>query len=97
MAYQEVTMYRLVCDADDCTASPQDDSDYWAWGSKEGAASDAEDCGWWLDDDGRHLCDEHRPTCSACGGGLYQDRTEPDGKGGRLCEDCPPGEGQGPR
>ncbi len=51
-------MYRVVCDGPDCTASPQDDTDYAGWAN----ATDAVDqCGddWLITEDGKHYCLDH--------------------------------------
>ena len=83
---REVTYYRVVCDASDCKASPQDDSDYTAWASPDGALDDMHDCEDWYTDGSQHLCDEHAPICAKpdCQVKLS------DAEFGAFCEDHPP-------
>ncbi len=67
---QKVTMYRVVCDATDCSVSPQDGGEFYAYAEAFSAQLDAEESGEWLVDekDDRHLCPEHAPTwCDECG------------------------------
>lgn len=78
MAYQEVTMYRLVCDEDGCDASAQDGGEYVAWAEHEGCDSEAEGADWHHTDDGRWLCPDHQLACIECGMRLEDDGTCPD-------------------
>lgn len=57
-------MYRVVCDHEGCTASPQEDSDYYAWSDVTGAEETAVESGWRVAD-GKHWCVQHYPP--ACG------------------------------
>ena len=57
----EVPMYRAVCDAEGCEASPQDESDFFAWAHPESALDDAVDACWYIEGD-RLLCPDHAPA-----------------------------------
>ena len=59
---EEVTMYRVLCDREDCGDSPQD-GDYYAWAQRDIALQDAVDADWYVTDKGT-LCMEHRPKCA---------------------------------
>jgi hypothetical protein len=61
---REVTMYRVECDHDGCDTSPQDESDYYAWGDAGFAVDSAIDHGWTIRK-GLHLCPDHghRTVC----------------------------------
>lgn len=83
MGIEEVTMYRIVCDGDECKASPQDDSDYYAWASVDGAELDADGADWFKSEDGSiHYCPDHQPKCVKCDSRLYSDEH------GDKCDDC---------
>lgn len=55
MAYEEVTMYRLICDR--CGVSAQEDGDYYAWADKDSAQEEARDADWLFTEDGQ-FCDD---------------------------------------
>jgi len=57
----EVTMYRVVCDGPDCTASAQDYGDFYAWLDDDAAEQEARDGDWLVTEDGKHLCPKHQP------------------------------------
>lgn len=60
MSIREVTMYRVECDWPGCTASPQDDSEYFAWSNKGDAEEYATDANWRVGRAGMcHYCPEH--------------------------------------
>ncbi len=64
-----VPMYRVVCDSTDCSASPQDGGEFYAYLDASGARSDAEESDeWYLSEtEDRHLCPKHAPTfCGEC-------------------------------
>ena len=71
---KEVTMYRVLCDVENCDASPQD-GDYWAWAQRDIALQDAVDADWYVVTDKAALCTEHRPECAEpdCGVALVDD------------------------
>ncbi len=56
MSVREVVMYRVVCDWPGCEASPQDDTEQYAWTEAAHALDDVEYAGWWTgrDDDQLH-------------------------------------------
>lgn len=58
MSFQEVTMYRVVCDGDGCRTSAHDDGDFYAWADKDQAMTEADSGDWLCRDDG-HWC----PRC----------------------------------
>jgi hypothetical protein len=55
MAITEVTMYRIVCDGDNCDASAQE-GDFYAWSDPGQALGEAEGADWLTLDD-KHYCD----------------------------------------
>jgi hypothetical protein len=55
MSFEEVTMYRLLCDR--CGVSAQEDSDYYAWADKDSAKRGAEETQWLFTEDGA-FCDD---------------------------------------
>jgi hypothetical protein len=57
VSFQEVTMYRIACDGG-CGAHADDDGDFFAWGDKDQAATEADSADWLCRDDG-HWC----PRC----------------------------------
>jgi len=58
MSLQAVTMYRVVCDEPGCTASANDDTEFYAW-SDHGAAYDSANDGDWTVRPGLDLCPDH--------------------------------------
>lgn len=56
MAFDPVTMYRVLCDG--CGTCAQEDSDYYAWADEEQAWIEA-DCSEWREIDSNHYC----PDC----------------------------------
>lgn len=82
MSVREVTMYRVECDAEGCTDSPQDASDYFAWAEAGTALDEAANADWYVGEFGE-LCWEHAPRCT-CGVTIRDDDDSPNG----LCEDC---------
>lgn len=48
MAVVEVTMYRIVCDHEGCTNSPQDGGEYYAYADADGAFAEADDSDWYI-------------------------------------------------
>ncbi len=55
MSYEEVPMYRLVCDR--CGLSAQEGGDYYAWADKDSAKAEAEDANWLFTGDGE-FCED---------------------------------------
>lgn len=90
MSLVEVTMYRVECD--ECDASPQDDSDYFAWASPEQPLEEAVECDYYVVNRAGKplvvLCPEHAPRCAspACALRLRDDEH------GDRCEDHAPEE-----
>lgn len=48
MAVAEVTMYRIVCDHEGCTNSPQDGGEYYAYADQDAPLAEAEDADWYI-------------------------------------------------
>lgn len=87
VSVREVTMYRVECDADGCSASPQNGSEYVAWSDTDGALSvldpyEGDNWDWYRGVRG-HYCPEHAPTClrDGCTVRYYDDEF------GVVCED----------
>lgn len=66
MAIEEVTMYRVVCDAPGCGLSAQENGEFHAWADAGSAIDEAVDRDW--DTQGEQdFCREHaRPRCDSC-------------------------------
>lgn len=64
MSLLAVTMYRVVCDEPGCNASPQDQSDYFAWADSGTPYDDAAGADWTIRPN-FDLCPEHghRTVC----------------------------------
>lgn len=63
MSVLGVTMFRVICDWADCPNSPQDDTDYFAWGEPEQAEETASDADYRTGRDGEtHYCLDHPAT-----------------------------------
>jgi hypothetical protein len=56
VSFQEVTMYRVICDG--CGVSAHDGGDFYAWADKSQAEIEA-DSSEWMSGDGGHWC----PRC----------------------------------
>ena len=81
MSLEEVTMYRVVCDADGCSVSAQDDTDYAGWSDPATAIEVAHDADWYVGEFG-YLCREHAPYCPhGCQMGCDADADD-------YCGDC---------
>jgi hypothetical protein len=83
MTLREVPMFRVECDDKSCDASPQDDSEFYAWVEASQASDEAQIAGWYVGEFGE-LCEEHAPRC-VCGAIIRDDE---DAALDGLCEDC---------
>lgn len=60
MSFREVTMFQIACDFPDCEVTTATDSEYYAWGDKDGAEEEWMDSDHGVDrDNGKHFCRQH--------------------------------------
>ena len=88
MAVEEVTMYRVVCDAPGCGVSAQEESEFYAWAHAESAIDEAMNDGW--DTEGEQdFCEEHaRPKCDSCADHYDAADLTTVNDGERWCGEC---------
>lgn len=88
MTLVSVQMWRVVCSADKCESSPQDDSEYFAWMDPDQPVDEALDADWYVtrkveNAETVHLCPDHAPRCKVEGCAVMLR----DDEFGGLCED----------
>lgn len=67
MTVKSAPYYWLECDGEDCNRKSTEHSDYAAWADEAQAKDDAREGSDWQVKDGKHYCDQCRPSwCREC-------------------------------